>query len=699
MQFSHKSKKITGRTAGDFLSNIKFLYVFARLLQLVANVEALMHCIAGLTGLYGVADNVNFGDEGLELFGQRIVLSGTKAEDDVVEALEPFLAAVLVLNLYIMLGDFENLGVDVGLDALTAQTCKSDVPVGQAHAGHELRLHLNERDLDIADAAGGSKGVGTCVSHEHFCGLACDFAAAEDADGAFGNGDLAAEDIVGGDDGIVADTLDEGGDKRGSAGCNNNSVRSKFTDGLNGCFLLELELYAGLLCAVVEVSQPLAHFLLAGRDNGEIELAADLLALLPHGHIVAALGSGDSGVHAAGACADDENFLGGSGGIEREVILVTDERVDVALADRMMGILRGDAAAAAGAAGSDIVEAVLICLLRQVGIGEQGTAHGYAVYQATLHEVCCVADVVYLADGKHGDIDDLLDFGGLIYVLADLLAVRGKYILQILVLDAAGDLKHIYAGCLKFRCKVEHLVKAVAAGNALGTGDAQDYREVAADISAALLDYFKDQAGAVVNAAAVLVHTLVAQGREKSAGEHVGVCNMQGDTAAAGFLCTARGLTVLLYDLVDLVDSDRSADSAVCVRVDGGTQGLDALECAYGLGTRMDKLREQRAAGVAYALCKCGKLRNEGILVKCSSLADVPVFVVDGDSINNNVACAAFSTAHKDVRQLFGNGAVSRLIVHAHRSHGYAVFESGPSQLQRRKDFRVFHVGYHVVAS
>lgn len=151
-------------------------------LQLVADVEALMHGIAGLARLDGVADHVDFRHERLELFGQRIVLAGAEAEDNVVKALEPLFRAILVLDLDLVLGHFEHLGVDVALNALAAQAGERNVAVRQADAGHELRLHLHERDFHVADAAGGGKGVRTRVGHEHFGRLAGDFAAAEDAD-------------------------------------------------------------------------------------------------------------------------------------------------------------------------------------------------------------------------------------------------------------------------------------------------------------------------------------------------------------------------------------------------------------------------------------------------------------------------------------------------------------------------------------
>lgn len=87
-----------------------------------------------------------------------------------------------MLDLDVVLGHFEDLGVDVALDALAAQAGERNVAVRQADAGHELRLHLDKRDFHVADAAGGRKGVRTRVGHDHLGRLAGDLAAAEDAD-------------------------------------------------------------------------------------------------------------------------------------------------------------------------------------------------------------------------------------------------------------------------------------------------------------------------------------------------------------------------------------------------------------------------------------------------------------------------------------------------------------------------------------
>ena len=232
---------------------------------------------------------------------------------------------------------------------------------------------------------------------------------------------------------------------------------------------------------------------------------------------------------------------------------MADARVDVAAALRALRGA-GDAAAAAASAGGDVVEAVLVGLVAQVGVGEQGAAHAHAVHEAALDYVGGVADVVYLTDGVDGDVDDLLYLAGLIDVHAYVLAVAGDNVLEALVLGAAGDLDEVDAGRLKLGREVEHLLEAVAALDALAAGDAQENREVGADVRAHLGYDLEDEAGAVVDAAAVLVHALVAQRAQEGAGHHVGVGAVQADGAAAGLLHPSGGLAELLDDLVYLVD-------------------------------------------------------------------------------------------------------------------------------------------------
>ena len=133
----------------------------------------------------------------------------------------------------------------------------------------------------------------------------------------------------------------------------------------------------------------------------------------------------------------------------------------------------------------------------------------------------------------------------------------------------------------------------------------------------------------------------------------------------------------------------------VGVGVDRGSQGLDALECANGLWTGMYYLGDESAARIGDALGKGFELGNKLVLVQCGGLADVPVFVVNGDSVDNDITHTAFRSADKDICQLLWNGAVSSLVVHAHGSHCNTVFKGSSADLQGSEKLRVFHVGNH----
>ena len=92
------------------------------------------------------------GTKGLEFFAEGIVIAGAEAEDDVVEAAEPLLGAVLPLDLYVVVGDLEYLGIYVDVNPVGLQRAHKGRPVGHADAGEDLGEHLYDGDLDVADA-------------------------------------------------------------------------------------------------------------------------------------------------------------------------------------------------------------------------------------------------------------------------------------------------------------------------------------------------------------------------------------------------------------------------------------------------------------------------------------------------------------------------------------------------------------------
>ena len=273
-----------------------------------------------------------------------------------------------------------------------------------------------------------------------------------------------------------------------------------------------------------------------------------------------------------------------------------------------------------------------------------------------------------------------------------MLAVAGDDVLEALVLGAAGDLDEVDAGRLKLGREVEHLLEAVAALDALAAGDAQENREIGADVGAHLGYDLEDETRAVVDAAAVLVHALVAQRAEEGAGHHVGVGAVQADGAAAGLLHPSGSLAELLDDLVDLIDGHRTGYVTVGVGVHARTQGRNAAEAADALGAGVDDLGHQGAAGVGDTLGEVAELRNQIVGVQAGGLAYVLILAVNSDGVDHHIAGAALGAADEDVREALGDGAVLGLIVHAHGSHADAVAQRQGAHRERGKQLRIFHV-------
>ena len=95
---------------------------------------------------------MDFRDELAELLTQRVVVAGTEAEDDVVKAAEPFLGAVLPLDLDVVVSDLQHLGVYIDVNPVLLRSAHERSPVGHAHACEDLGQHLNCCDGYVTDA-------------------------------------------------------------------------------------------------------------------------------------------------------------------------------------------------------------------------------------------------------------------------------------------------------------------------------------------------------------------------------------------------------------------------------------------------------------------------------------------------------------------------------------------------------------------
>ena len=348
----------------------------------------------------------------------------------------------------------------------------------------------------------------------------------------------------------------------------------------------------------------------------------------------------------------------------------------------------------AGAAGNDFVDQTSLCLVGQVGVCQQGTTHGNAVNQTAFYDVSCEANVVDLTYCVYGDVNNLLDFGCFVYVDTDFLTVRGQDVVDSFVLGTAGNFQQVNASFFQLGSQVYDVLQSVAAFHTVRAGDTQEDGEVFGQVCTAFANNFQNEASAVVDGAAVFVHTLVTQGGPEGTGQHVSVCTVQAHSATAGSFNAASSCAVLLDDGLNFVYGDGTRNVTVCVLVGGGAQRSDATVAANGFGAGVDDLGNQGRTGVGYALCESSKLGNQFVTVQSGSTADVPVLVVNGNCVDNNEAYAAFCTTYEYVSQALGNGAVSCFVVHAHGSQTDAVLQNGATNLEGAKQLGIFH--FHV---
>ena len=158
---------------------------------------------------------------------------------------------------------------------------------------------------------------------------------------------------------------------------------------------------------------------------------------------------------------------------------------------------------------------------------------------------------------------------------------------------------------------------------------------------------------------------------------------VQRDRPAACFLGAARRLAELLYNVMDLIYTDRSAHMAVSIGVGRRAKRSDMPVAAYGFRTRMNDLRHQRAACFFYSVGKFLKLGNQFITVKGRCISHIRIPAVYRHRVNHDIACASLGAADKYVRQPLGHSSVCCFIIHAHRSHADTVRQCQGADLKR----------------
>lgn len=234
-------------------------------------------------------------------------------------------------------------------------------------------------------------------------------------------------------------------------GGEDDGIGRQVADELLVNFAVETHIYTALLAHVDVVLEACGDLVLAGRDGGKTELAAEFAAGFAESDLMAALGCGHCGDESAGAAADDKNLLGLLGSDRGEVILklMTGDGVyKAACLEAACGIgERADAGLGAADAGDLLVETILGQLVGQLGVCERGTAEADEVGTACLKAVGRNEKIVEASNGHDGDVDGIFDDRG-----RELVPAGGHHRGSAHILDtrvgADGDVKRVNAAIL-----------------------------------------------------------------------------------------------------------------------------------------------------------------------------------------------------------------------------------------------------------
>ena len=181
---------------------------------------------------------------------------------------------------------------------------------------------------------------------------------------------------------------------------------------------------------------------------------------------------------------------------------------------------------------------------RQLGVGQQWTAHGDEVGAPVGQDPFGRNRIVDAADGDHRHVDHLLDRG------------RGSDIDRVAVVgaidhpgdesidDPAADMECSYAGGHEFRCHPRGVEYRPAPGDALVPGDAQRNRQGVADLRPDRGQCLQHHANpAARRVAPIVVGAPIALWGKEGAEQHVAVRGVQLYSVVSGLGRTAhRGL-------------------------------------------------------------------------------------------------------------------------------------------------------------
>ena len=415
--------------------------------------------------------------------------------------------------------------------------------------------------------------------------------------------------------------------------------------------------------------------------------AAQLPALFAEKHLMAPLGGGDGGLHAAHAPAGHQHPLLRRGrALEHALVFPPDQGVQGADAGLGLHPLRqaGEAAHAA----QDLVGAVLDHLPGQLRVRQQSPAHGHHVRLPAFDDLLQHIRLVQGPDGRHGDADVLFDLRGEADVAAPVHIHGGVGLVEAVLVGPGGDVEQVDLALHQLR-QFDGLPEVVAAGEALLGADAQLDGEVRPHGGADGVQNLQHQSGPVRAAAPVFVRAGVGGGRVELF-QQPAVAGVDQEHVEARPLHQGRRLAVGLHDLPDHLPGHGDHPASVGHHlVHGAVFYLVPVPFprAGVHGAEFAPVGQLDAGGGPVAADGPGQLGEPGQHVGVAQV-DAASVAAAGGIVHHRLPHGDEGRAPLGPQLIEGDGvlgeqALRRQLRVAHGGGGHAVRESQPPQPQR----------------
>ena len=341
---------------------------------------------------------------------------------------------------------------------------------------------------------------------------------------------------------------------------------------------------------------------------------------------------------------------------------------------------------------------------RPVGIAEKFACKQDEIGLAAAEDVVGLSRAGNHADGAGGEAGfaaDALGEGGLIAGADGNL--RGGDV------AAAGDIEEMDSMCFEQACEIDGLVEIPAAGSPVCGGDADQERQVCGPDGADGVNDFEEEAGAVFEAAAVLICAVIADGREEFV-QQVTVSGVNFDDVEAGAVGADGGVAEGGFDAGDAFGIEGVGCGEVVGKGDG--RGRDDVGPS-AFGGRDDavmfpgRTHAGFAAGVGELNAGAGAVSMEEV-DDAGERGDVLVFPEaevkrrdaafgrDGSGLSEDESGAADGAAAEVDEMPVGGESVFAGVL-AHGRDGDAVGKGDAGKGKRRKEMRGnVHDGFDV---